>query len=351
MKDRDTPLRLVRRVRKEVLVRQINEDIPGGYRFIDPYDAIDMLVNENEPIAPDGPRFCDRSIVESIVRLVSLCGGDDSYNVLHSMAVTACYLWRKNKSVFSFDDDLSRVLTEQVDDLKDTDVLPSDILTHPPYPCTFVKTNVFNGFSGFWYWVWQGADPNVSELYVVFVAIDMENSSGLGMKLLHGRTIRECWDATLEDPEYILSRDATVSPCVSQQCLNNLLVAMQFILYLASENADVQDVPQAEAPRGRKKRGQILDKASEVKEKAVGVRIGNAIRKIKSPSHPSSQGGTGTKVRPHSRRGHWHHYWTGPRDGDRKLVLKWTAPTFIHIDEFRNDTVVVYPVRQEKSAS
>lgn len=104
------------------------------------------------------------------------------------------------------------------------------------------------------------------------------------------------------------------------------LIALQFILYLASENADIQDIPQSQPPRPRKKRGQILDKASEVKEKATGVRIGNAIRKIKLPSHSSSQGGTGAKVRPHSRRGHWHHYWTGPRDGDRRLVLKWTGP-------------------------
>ena len=130
----------------------------------------------------------------------------------------------------------------------------------------------------------------------------------------------------------------------NRQIPHDLLVALQFILYLASENADVQDVPQATS-KARKKPGQILDKASEVKEKAVGVRIGNTIRKAKSASHPSSQGGTGTKVCPHSRRGHWHHYWTGPRDGDRKLILKWIAPTFIHVGEFKNDTVVIHPVK------
>ena len=27
---------------------------------------------------------------------------------------------------------------------------------------------------------------------------------------------------------------------------------------------------------------------------------------------------------------HWHHYWTGSRsDNSRKLILKWTAPTFV----------------------
>lgn len=159
--------------------------------------------------------------------------------------------------------------------------------------------------------------------------------------LLRGKTIRECCDYTvLGMGDY------------DKQALNDILIALQFILYLASENADIQDVPQAEAPRTRKKHSRVPDKASEVKEKAVGVRIGNAIRKSRQPSHSSSQGGTGAKVRPHSRRGHWHRYWVGPRDGvNRKLILKWTAPTFIHMDEFYNDTVVIYPVKQERNAS
>jgi len=32
------------------------------------------------------------------------------------------------------------------------------------------------------------------------------------------------------------------------------------------------------------------------------------------------------------RRGHFHHYWTGPRDGDRKLIMKWLPPTWINPD-------------------
>ncbi|WP_295617345.1 hypothetical protein [uncultured Intestinimonas sp.] len=52
----------------------------------------------------------------------------------------------------------------------------------------------------------------------------------------------------------------------------------------------------------------------------------------------------GTVKRSHTRRGHWHHYWTGPRDGERALILKWTAPTVIHPED-REDNVTLYPVR------
>ena len=54
----------------------------------------------------------------------------------------------------------------------------------------------------------------------------------------------------------------------------------------------------------------------------------------------------GGKKRPHSRRGHWHHYWAGPQD-DRRLILKWTAPTYIHADDMPPDgETVIYPVRK-----
>ncbi len=35
-------------------------------------------------------------------------------------------------------------------------------------------------------------------------------------------------------------------------------------------------------------------------------------------------------VRPHVRRGHWHRFWTGPREGDRKLVAHWIPPTLVN---------------------
>lgn len=334
MKDRDTPLRLVRLWEKAVPCV---------------YDTLDVLKATNGSAGIRWPDFCDLPISAAFA-ILAHCGLPPDMCGRVVAELTACYTWRKAKVIYSFDEDLSHMLAAQADDFLHTDILPADVLVHPPYPCTFVKTDAFNGAVGFWYWIEYDMNRDGIELRVQLIEQGMSNSVPLVLHLLPGKTIQECWDDTLEE----CRRNVTLgiakgSSTVSEQALHDLLAALQFILYLASKNADVQDVPQAEAPRARKKRGQILDKASEVKEKAVGVRIGNAIRKSRQPSHPSSQGGTGSKVRPHSRRGHWHHYWTGPRDGDRKLVLKWTAPTFIHMNEFRNDTVVIYPVRQERN--
>lgn len=48
-------------------------------------------------------------------------------------------------------------------------------------------------------------------------------------------------------------------------------------------------------------------------------------------------------MRPHMRRGHWHHYWVGSRDNDeeRKLILKWVAPIMINVLDVEEDLPVV----------
>ncbi len=33
--------------------------------------------------------------------------------------------------------------------------------------------------------------------------------------------------------------------------------------------------------------------------------------------------------RPHIRKAHYHHFWTGPKDGPRKLICKWLPPSVV----------------------
>ena len=129
--------------------------------------------------------------------------------------------------------------------------------------------------------------------------------------------------------------------------------AVQLVLYLVSQNANIEEAPApVKAVRTSPKTAQIKpvpqDKASQVRDYDVGIRVGAALRKAaRSEPHRSEGVSTGTEKRPHSRRGHWHHYWTGPMDGDRKLVLKWTAPTIIHPDAAQGDNILIVPVNRE----
>ena len=59
------------------------------------------------------------------------------------------------------------------------------------------------------------------------------------------------------------------------------------------------------------------------------------VRSFKESANLSTRDGTktGRKTRPHVRRGHIHRFWTGPKDGDRKLIAKFVEPTFVNVDE------------------
>lgn len=76
------------------------------------------------------------------------------------------------------------------------------------------------------------------------------------------------------------------------------------------------------------------DAFRELRKWDVGFRVGNTIRKYKSEHkedilHTERTGSHASK-RPHTRRGHYHHYWIGSdRDNSRKIILKWVAPMFI----------------------
>ena len=100
------------------------------------------------------------------------------------------------------------------------------------------------------------------------------------------------------------------------------------VAYICSLNADIAEsyVPQRNLRRNNAKRRSMAEWHE------VGYRIGSELRAYRRAESESRehQGGT---VRPHMRRAHWHHYWTGPRRGDRKLILKWLAPTMVGVGE------------------
>ena len=70
----------------------------------------------------------------------------------------------------------------------------------------------------------------------------------------------------------------------------------------------------------------------------VGTRIGAALQTAKraddGAGDKDKQRDAKTQNSPvaHMRRAHWHHYWTGPKTGERKLILKWLPPIPVNIE-------------------
>ena len=335
MTEKDTPLFLVQRWVKR---------IPGCY------DDLDKLVQSKLDHSVTMLEAVSRYIVRK--KLPQYTGREDEV-IFNSGAsffaheLTACWLWRKNKVIYSFDGELISLLRKQAQQLLLTATesgepdsasrLPVELLAHPPYPIIYIKApGMLAGIDGFFYWV------DNDELQIVCVKQGMsETLPTTGMKL-RDETIGECVRNMFgllkaHIPDDLKSFFSDIDNV--NKAMLPIFCATQLMLYLIAQNADISD----DQPY-RKPRRVIQDRFNEVHSYSVGVRIGATIRSL--PTLRNAGGGDGVEgspKRPHARRGHWHNYWTGPRNGKRQLVLRWVAPMFIHGGEF--DEVTVHPVK------
>jgi hypothetical protein len=110
------------------------------------------------------------------------------------------------------------------------------------------------------------------------------------------------------------------------------------LLYLVSDKADISPESDSAEVRNRitsnERRGIRNFQAPKIRPWEVGFRIGAEIRAFETRSATSAeQTGTGTSMRPHVRRAHWHSFWTGPRDQPalRKKRVRWLPPTPVNV--------------------
>jgi hypothetical protein len=101
--------------------------------------------------------------------------------------------------------------------------------------------------------------------------------------------------------------------------------AVLLVLYLCTADADVSNPDRP----GVLPRRVTQPRATEAHWE-VGYRIGTALRASRAAA-AGSRGGSHAAPAPHLRRAHWHTYWTGPEDGDRRRVLKWLAPIAVGV--------------------
>lgn len=336
MKDRETPLKLV---------RLWNKMIPGIY------ETLDYLRSANGQNGLHWPDYCALPISAAFTCLVEQNNLDFKEASLVASELTACWTWRQNKIIYAFDPDFAATLASQAEDLAGTDKLPTELLYRLPYHCIYIKANIFDRFDGFWCWVEYDVNENHTEFRIQYVDKSMDKSFPLVLHLIPGATLEDCIvDTAKESISHMKMgiRPATVEmDSELKKEAMTILKPMQLVLYLLSERADVVERPKIISQKEKNGVRIIQDMAGEIKEYDVGIRIGSAIRKSKVSQNKSAAPGTGTAKRPHSRRGHWHRYWTGSKAGERKLVLQWTAPTFIHAELGINENeTVIIPVKK-----
>lgn len=274
-------------------------------------------------------------------------------NIHNSMClVSALSKWKQSKQIFEINEELCETLM-QTD--KTDEEIPIEVLENLIFDCFYVKlpdkyiniANLVNddgeqgnySIDGFFYFV-----DSYEEVKCVIIVLlfSTGHSQSVGFDVYKGLSLKECID-----------RHMKVSPDV----YTVINFFMQIVLYMSAVNADIeQDREQQEIRERAVKKEASEEKTNQTDKKTtnneisyrelqkwnVGYRYGSAVKKarqaerkkrdINTEQEQTARQGSHSRKRTHARRGHFHHFWTGSRNGERHLIVKWVSPIIVNAE-------------------
>lgn len=318
------------------LVEEYTQKYPDCWEQIEDFRSI------RGTEVPDWPDFCYIPIAGTIA--IAMQGityeqywGNQEKIIEEQMTAKAATLaalapWREHKEIYSFSEELEELLLEQADEEMK---LPIQILHSLPFPCVYIELKTIPLLDGFF--VHFEYDVNVKREEFRFLLVDKEGKQyPWALHIDKDWTLAESLDRVIQQSQRnILSlhsiqrfqQEKEYLESVGKELLSALL---QLVLYICSQNAEIQENPIQKQIYKRNK-NQIQDKYREIRKWDVGEEISKKIKASRLVRNHAEQ--QRNRPRPHTRKGHWHHFWTGERDSDaRKLILKWVAPTFVNLE-------------------
>lgn len=264
--------------------------------------------------------------------------------------------WMRCKHVFRFD----KTLSEELSAMAAPTTMPVAALKHLPYPVLFIEAPVLscvihydeaNEDDGHDAWggefvrvraedvrvwaemeptkgffVWRQSGSRIADILAIayvsqdlrsFCSLEIDLSAetlGKGLKRLIGDIQRQNYD---HGEQFFEAQIVETLTKTTAQALNHLL-------YLIADNAEVETIHK---PSGKSRK----PKVSQAEIHEVGRRMGADLRAARVRYETGGcTSGTGKQKAPHIRRGHYHHYWTGPRGGERTLIVHWLSPIAVN---------------------
>lgn len=266
-----------------------------------------------------------------------------------SMQVYPAYALQRfttsGKQVYYFDEDLSKLLSEQERESS----LERYMLDHLPVNTFFVERK-WNDSVGFIF----SYVPEKDKILVsdFFLRNDKKNSYGTKSiymdadKLIHSLDFRGSiyFNGTID---------------TESEARKLILNVIQHVIYLTAINAEVEPITKESvainSSEAKAENRMETEPSHKTQLAKVGFRFGSEFRKYKRTqehyNHKNGHfGGKGTKKTPHIRRSHFHGYWTGSKTDpqSRKLIVKWVQSVFVGTKDFEEDTVKEVTVHKVK---
>lgn len=280
----------------------------------------------------------ERSMAKDGYRALMYNDAFPRYSVVRTMAA-----WQTCKHVFRFDPTLAQALIAQ-DCPKQ---IPFEILDRAPYPILFVEAAMPHAQAeaastdghigpieikeltarGFFFYRYRSDEDGDIRYEIEYLLSDC-SLSGISLKKsdvsVEGFFERKYPGARESIPSLGREQFRRETSAMREGWERNVSAALNLLYYLVSENAEHEVVYK---PTGLSKKPKVS--LAEVHE--VGRRIGAELCAAKAVYiRDSAPGKIGRTIAAHMRRGHFHHYWTGPKDGERTLIVHWLPPIAVN---------------------
>lgn len=272
-------------------------------------------------------------------------------------AIGALAGWRVTQSVYRFDPDIY----EEIINTPINGNIPHEVLFNLPEWCLYIETPnmVFldRNILGFFVHLEYDVNKNRNELRLLLDVSSEDNFPELLSVIIHlgDFSLKESINKVFEEIKPVIKKIESEDLEILEQTETLSMLAsslepfISLVLYICSLNSDIGDVnnkPYKPKPVKTKK-GLRYFPPEKISLWEVGIRVGSALRKGKSEKQYSNTTftGKGARKKPHIRRGHWHSFWLGPRDGERKLILKWIPPILVNVKDIEDLPVTIRPVK------
>ncbi len=315
--------------------------IPGAV-----WRTLDEMRTEKGQKLPDWPEWCFLpfhgwyALACMIIGKKRLAIKDTAF--LQALAVAGT--WRVTQDVVRFDETLYRALVET----PVTGNLPSSTLTRLPAWCVYLETPGMEaqGMPVAGVWAMLDHDKHTSDELRLFL-FDGETVGLFPVVLQLGdwpieeaieRPVNMDMLGDLLSPE---RAEAAVSEAKQIACIPQILSLLLYLCTYGFPRSDMVPPERPAYPKPKKvKGGWRLFPAQKPTVRTVGESIGKRLRDAEAQElqvAPARELGTHASPRPHIRRGHWHGFWHGPRDGERQLKIRWLPPIAVAMGDDGED--------------
>lgn len=244
------------------------------------------------------------------------------------MTVSAAPIWSRWKEcrhVYRFD----KTMVDELFETTPCKSMPTDALEMLPYPIVYLDVDyhipMWSGAvtDGRGFFVWK----EDKELFIYMSEARSPLVIPIGKTF--GEVLEEAYFDDTQLADVLNKRGYATNgfdPDMKNRLKKHLGGLLNLILYIIADNSDQEVIYKPSGTRKRK------NKASESTVHEVGAVMGRKLGAARVRYEHGKATGTGTKLRPHVRAGHWHRHWTGSGD-KKKLKVMWHEPTFVNAGE------------------